>query len=262
MFLASCLQHLQLSIFYNDNLGISHVAYVDDVLLLSRTKHSLITNCYRLSATLSNLGFSVNFSKCEFQCFGSPPPASPLCLGSSTISCSASIKWLGLFFPRHFRLLAPLLRPACWKVCGFDTRKFHQIVVGLTEKDYSVFILVFVPLLFLIFLVLLSSFARRIQRKYAQDILSIASICCVSLGGIGIIQSSLNLTSLMRPRDWNIYLKIYVLKLGKWSVFLTLFGQFWMEVIYLCCMLLCCYVIYVVMFFVLFFLFLCVYSTV
>ena len=50
------------------------------------------------------------------------------------------------------------------------TRKFHQIVVGITEMDYAVFILVFVPLLFFIFLVLLSSFARRIQRKYAQDL--------------------------------------------------------------------------------------------
>jgi len=61
-------------------------------------------------------------------------------------------------------------------------------VVGITEMDYAVFILVFVPLLFFIFLVLISSFTRRIQRKYAQDILSIASICCVCLGGIGIIE--------------------------------------------------------------------------
>ena len=42
--------YLQPSIFYNDNLGISHTAYADDVLLLSRTKHSLITNFDRLSA--------------------------------------------------------------------------------------------------------------------------------------------------------------------------------------------------------------------
>ena len=158
-------------------------------------------------------------------------------------------------FPCHFRLLALLLRPACWKVCGLDTQKFHQFVVGITEKDYAVFILVFAPLLFFIFLVLLSSFARRIQRKYAQDILSIASICCVCLSSIGIIQSFLNLTALMRPRDWNIYLKIYVLKLGKWLVFLPSLAIFWIEAIYLCCMLLCCYVIYVIMFFVLFFFF-------
>ena len=90
--LASCLQWLQPSIFYNDNLGISHVAYADDVLLPSRTKHSLITNLYRLSAALSTVGLSVNASKCEFLCFGSPPSASPLCLGSSTIPCSASMK--------------------------------------------------------------------------------------------------------------------------------------------------------------------------
>ena len=126
--------------------------------------------------------------------------------------------WVSLF-PRHFRLLAPLLRPACWKVCGLDTRKFHQIVVCITKKDYAVFILVFVPLLLFIFMVLPSCFARRIQRKYAQNILSIASVCCVCLGDIGIIQSFPNLTSLMRPRDCNIYLKIYLFKLGKWLVF-------------------------------------------
>ena len=81
-----------------DNLGISHIAYADDVLLLSRTKHSLITKFDRLSTALSRVGLSVNASKCEFLCFGSPPPALPLCLGSSTIPCSASIKWLGLPF--------------------------------------------------------------------------------------------------------------------------------------------------------------------
>ena len=68
--LASCLQRLQPSIFYNDNLGISHVAYTDDVLLLSRTKHSLNTNFDRLSAALSTVGLSVNASKCEFILLG------------------------------------------------------------------------------------------------------------------------------------------------------------------------------------------------
>ena len=96
--LASFLQRLQPSIFYNDILGISHIAYADDVLLLSRTKHSLTTNFDRLSATLSTEGLSVNACKCEFLCFGSPPPATLLCLSSSAIPCSAGIKWLGLSF--------------------------------------------------------------------------------------------------------------------------------------------------------------------
>ena len=52
------------------------------------------------------------------------------------------------------------------KYAGWLREKFHPIVVGITEMDYAVFILVFVPLLLFIFLVLLSSFARRIQRKY------------------------------------------------------------------------------------------------
>ena len=133
--------------------------------------------------------------------------------------------WVSLFLC-HFCLLALLLHPACWKVCGLVTEKFHQIMAGITKKDYAVFILVFVPLLFFIFLVLLSSFAKRIQRNYTQNILSIAIICWVCLGGIRIMQLFLNLTSLMCPCDWIIYLKIYLLKLSKWLVFLTLFGHF------------------------------------
>ena len=79
--------------------------------------------------------------------------------------------------------------------------KIYPIVVGIIEKDFAVFILVFVPLLFFIFLVLLSSFARRLQRKYAQDILSTVNISCVCLGGIGAIEPFLNLTLLMRPSN-------------------------------------------------------------
>ena len=55
-----------MSVFYNNNLGISHIAYDDDVLLLSRKKHSLIANFDLLSATLSTVGLSVNATKCEF----------------------------------------------------------------------------------------------------------------------------------------------------------------------------------------------------
>ena len=84
--------------FYNDNLGIIHIAYDDDVPLLSRTKHSLITNFDRLSVAISTVGLSINASKCEFLYFRSPPPASTFWLGSSTIPCLASIKWLGLSF--------------------------------------------------------------------------------------------------------------------------------------------------------------------
>ena len=160
--LASCLRRLQPSFFYNDNLGISHVAYADDVLLLSWIKHSLITNFDRLSAALSRVGLSVNASKCEFLCFGSPPPASPLCLGSSTIPCSASIKWLGLSFSMSLSSTCSAITSSVLKSMRIGYGKFHQIVVGITEKDSAVFILVFVPLLFFIFLVLLSSFARRI----------------------------------------------------------------------------------------------------
>ena len=96
--LASCLQRLQPSVSYNDSLWISHVAYSDDVLLLSRTKQSLNTNFGLLSAALSAMCFSVIAAKCEFLCFGSPPPVSSFCLSFSIIPSSASIKWLGIFF--------------------------------------------------------------------------------------------------------------------------------------------------------------------
>ena len=71
-------------------------------------------------------------------------------------------------------LLRYYVQPA-EKYAGWVRKNFTKSWC-ITEKDYAVFILVFVPLVFFIFLVLLSSFARKIQRKYAQDILSIASI--------------------------------------------------------------------------------------
>ena len=58
--------------------------------------------------------------------------------------------WVSLF-PHHFCLLALLLGLACQKVWELDMQKFHQIVVVITKKDYAIFILVFVPLLFLSF---------------------------------------------------------------------------------------------------------------
>ena len=199
--LALCLQQLQLLIFYNDNLGISHIAYADDVLLLSRTKHSLITNFDQLSATLSIVGLSVNASKCEFLCFGSPLPASPLCLGSSTIPCSAGSKWLGLSFSMSLLSTCSAIMSSVLKSMRVGYRKISPNHGWYNQKGLCCLYSSFCALLFFIFLVLLSSFAKRIQRNYTQNILSIAIICCVCLGGIGIMWLFLNLTSLMHPCD-------------------------------------------------------------
>ena len=53
--LASRLQRFQPSVSYNDSLDISHAAYADDVLLLSRTKQSLIA----FQFILQNVSFCV-----------------------------------------------------------------------------------------------------------------------------------------------------------------------------------------------------------
>ena len=59
--LGGCLCSLSPSYFYKD-LGISHIAYADDVLLVSRTRQGLINNLKKLSSALSKVGLSINNS--------------------------------------------------------------------------------------------------------------------------------------------------------------------------------------------------------
>ena len=68
--LASCLSPLKIYVSYG-NIGLSSVAYADDVFLVALARRGLLYNFTILTNELSKTGPSVNASKCEFICFNS-----------------------------------------------------------------------------------------------------------------------------------------------------------------------------------------------
>ena len=95
--LASCLRPLKSSVSYG-NIGLSSVAYADDVLLVARTRRGLLSNFTILTNELSKIGLSVNASKCEFICFNSPYAVAPCVAGTAILPCSSLVSWFGLCF--------------------------------------------------------------------------------------------------------------------------------------------------------------------
>ena len=55
-----------LEVFFKGNIGLSSVAYADNVLLLARTRRGLLSNFTILTNELSKIGLSVNASKYEY----------------------------------------------------------------------------------------------------------------------------------------------------------------------------------------------------
>ena len=95
--LALWLRPLKTSVFYG-NIGLSSVAYADDVLLVARTRRGLLSNFTMLTNKLSKIGLSLNASKCEFICFNSPYAVAPFVAGTAVLSCSSLVSWLCLCF--------------------------------------------------------------------------------------------------------------------------------------------------------------------
>jgi len=93
--LALCLRPLKNSVFYG-NIGLSSVAYADNVLLVARTRRELLWNFTILTNELSKIRLSVNASKFEFICFNSPYVVAPLVTGTGVLPCSSLVSWLGL----------------------------------------------------------------------------------------------------------------------------------------------------------------------
>ena len=94
---ALCLLPLKSFIFYG-NIGLSYVAYADDVLLVAWTRRGLLSNFTILTNVLSKIGLSVDASKCEFICFNSPYAVAPFVARTAILPCSSLVSWLGLCF--------------------------------------------------------------------------------------------------------------------------------------------------------------------
>ena len=98
--------HLEVLFFYG-NIGLSSIAYADDVLLVSRTSRGLLSNFTILTNELSKIGLIVNASKCEFICFNSPYAVAPFVAGTAVLPCFSLVSWLGLFFGPTLYLFIP-----------------------------------------------------------------------------------------------------------------------------------------------------------
>ena len=87
---ASCLRPLGSCVFYG-NIGLSSIAYADDVLLVARTRRGLLSNFTILTNELSKIGLSVKASKYEFVCFISPYVIAPFVAGTAVLPCSSLV---------------------------------------------------------------------------------------------------------------------------------------------------------------------------
>ena len=84
--------------FFYCNIGLSSVAYADDVLLVARTRRRLLSNFTILTNELSKIDLSVNASKCEFICFNSAYALAPLVAGIAVLPCSSLVSLPSLCF--------------------------------------------------------------------------------------------------------------------------------------------------------------------
>ena len=83
---ASCLR----SVSYG-NIGLSSIAYADDLPLVARTRRGLLSNFTILTNELFRIGLSVNASKCECICFNSPYVVAPFVAGTAILPCSSLV---------------------------------------------------------------------------------------------------------------------------------------------------------------------------
>jgi hypothetical protein len=95
----ACIQNVLLGIkpSYSYNLSdVSYIAYVDDVLVLSRTKSILALSVQRISMMFRDVGLFLNYNKCEYLVFNPKSSAHNLSCGSSVIRNVTSLSWLGI----------------------------------------------------------------------------------------------------------------------------------------------------------------------
>ena len=126
--LALCLCPLKSSVSYG-NIGLSSVAYADDVLLIAWTRRGLLSHFTILTNELSKIGLSVNASKYEFICFNSPYAVGLFGAGTAILPCSSLVSWLGLCF-------GPTLSTTFSSLVNQAVKKLH-VVYGKISPNKS-----------------------------------------------------------------------------------------------------------------------------
>ena len=93
--LASCLHLLPVSVFYVD-VGLSRIAYANEILLLSPSHRSLMVNFSHLMSSLVSVGLFINLQNCEFICFDGQYTVAQLVIQNNSLPCSSQINWFGI----------------------------------------------------------------------------------------------------------------------------------------------------------------------
>lgn len=76
--------------------NVSYIAYADDILLISRTKSSLISSTKLITSLLNEIGLAVNPQKCNYLVFNAKYQYNDLNCGFFTIGRVFSFRWLGI----------------------------------------------------------------------------------------------------------------------------------------------------------------------
>lgn len=93
--LLSVLNMIPLS--YSSGLSnVSYIAYADDLLLVSRSKFTLMKSVLLVSRLYGEIGLSLNTDKCEYLVFNSKSSATPLDCGVFSVKSVESFRWLGI----------------------------------------------------------------------------------------------------------------------------------------------------------------------
>ena len=97
-YLATALNSLSCS-FVSLSRNLSYIAYADDIILLSRSKSSLVSNFNILINCLKGLGLSISFEKCQFfvvNCLEDNARATLDCGNGVIFQSSPIVTYLGL----------------------------------------------------------------------------------------------------------------------------------------------------------------------
>ena len=76
--------------------NLSYIAYADDLLLISRTKSSLIKSTQLVSKSFEEIGLKLNAEKCEYLVFNAKHQSRDLDFGYFLVKLVSSIWWLGI----------------------------------------------------------------------------------------------------------------------------------------------------------------------
>ena len=76
--------------------NLSYIAYVDDLLFISRSKFTRAKSIQFVSRLFEKIGLMINAEKCEYSVFNAKNPISDLSCGSFSVKLAPALRCLGI----------------------------------------------------------------------------------------------------------------------------------------------------------------------